>query len=110
LVDINNDAASMREPGVQYVRVGFMESPAIPEFTPIFFQAKCKVAKRTNEINASRPDSDKAFVYAPKTPVGSGLHFFIEVAVKPQIPTIIHSMRQALKELNFPGYIPMGDE
>ena len=110
LSSVNQDAAAMRLPGVKYMRVACMETPAIPELAAIFCKARHMVCTRANKINRSRPDSDGAFFVCDDSPTCTGSQWFIEVAVKPQIPTAIHSLRTALKELAFPGYIPMGDE
>ena len=90
------------------MRVASMETPAIPEFVDPICRMKSLVCDLTNEINMACADSDGAFIQCTRE--GTGCHLFIDVPVRACAPTIIHSMRVALKRLNYPGYVPVGDE
>jgi len=102
--------------GCEYVRVACMETPMIPEFGDIICRIKGQVCDLANEINLKRLDSDHAFFVYPKTPQGvmkregTGCHIFIDVPIKACTSTIVHSLRSALKRLQYPGYEPIGDE
>jgi hypothetical protein len=102
--------------GCEYVRVACMETPAIPEFGDFICHIKAQVCELANTINLSRPDSDHAFFVCPRTAQGAlkregtGCHIFIDVPVRPCVSTIVHSLRSALKRLQYPGYVPTGDE
>lgn len=108
LCTVNTSLPNRRLKGVPYVRVACMETPAIPEFVEAICRMKAIVCDLTNEINLARPDSDGVSVQCSRQ--GTGCHLFIDVPVKAGTPTIVHSMRSALKRLNYPGYVPVGDE
>lgn len=108
LSSVNTSMPNRRLAGVPYVRVACMETPAIPEFVGPICRIKAQVCDLTNEINLARPDSDGASIQCRQE--GTGCHLLIDVPARACSPTIIHSMRSALKRLNFPGYVPVGDE
>ena len=113
LSDVNLKANLQREKGVQYARVSCMETPCIPEFVPFICHAKRIVCDRANQINACRPDTDGVIIVCDEDPnVGTctGCHCHLDVPCRAHIPTIIHSLRMALKEKNYPGYVPIGEE
>ncbi len=116
LVTVNNSMPPQRLKGCEYVRIACMETPAIPELCYPICQIKARVTDLANEINASRADTDHAYFVCQRSQDGSlkkegtGCHLFVDVPVKSCTPTIVHSLRSALKRLDFPGYIPMGDE
>jgi hypothetical protein len=110
LIDINTKAAARREPGVEYVRISCMETPCIPEFAPIICISKHVIAEDTNEINLARPDSDGVIVTCEPKQVGTGCHLHLDCPRGTRVPTVIHSLRTALKKRNWPGYIIVGDE
>ena len=105
---VNTSMPHRRLKDVAYVRVASMETPAIPEFVDPICRMKSLVCDLTNEINMACADSDGAFIQCTRE--GTGCHLFIDVPVRACAPTIIHSMRVALKRLNYPGYVPVGDE
>jgi hypothetical protein len=110
LSDVNADVATRRQQGVSYVRVACMETPAIPEFADGICIIKNLVCDLANQINSSRPDSDGAFFVSCREKTGTGCHIFVEVPAKEHSPTIVNSLRLALMRLDFPGYLPIGDE
>lgn len=108
LASVNAHHPNRRLTGTPYVRVACMETPAIPEFVEPICRIKALVCDLTNRINLSRKDSDGACIQCRRE--GTGCHVFIDVPVKEGAPTIIHSLRSALKHLDYPGYVPVGDE
>lgn len=116
LSTLNGSMPLRRLKGVDYLRVACMESPAVPEFCEPICRIKAEVADLANKINLARPDSDHAYFVCSRTAKGglkkegTGCHLFIDVPVRSAAPTIVHSLRSALKRLDFPGYVPIGDE
>lgn len=116
LSSMNTTFPLRRLQGCEYVRVACMESPAVPEFCEPICRIKAEIADLANKINLERPDSDHAYLFCPRTQQGelkkegTGCHLFIDVPVRACAPTIVHSLRSALKRLDFPGYVPVGDE
>jgi len=110
--DVNNQRRfiTSREEGVEYVRVACMETPGIPEFVPLVCLAKHTAFKLADKINMERADSDGARFVSEDRPQGTGFHGFLEIPCKAVIPTAINSLRRALKMLNWPGYVCMGEE
>lgn len=108
LCEVNTSFPNRRLTGVRYVRVASMETPAIPEFVDPICRMKTIVCDLATQLNLSRPDSDGVSMLCRKE--GTGCHVFIDVPVRAATPTIIHSLRSALKHLNYPGYVPVGDE
>lgn len=113
LSDINVKSTVMRDSSLTYVRVSSMETPCIPELVPFICHAKRIVCDRANQINAACPDSDGViFVCDDDSDRGTctGCHCHMDVPCRAHVPTAIRSLRIALKEKNFPGYIPIGEE
>ena len=116
LVSVNASVHPNRLKGCEYVRVACMETPAIPEFCAPICQIKTQVCELANQINKAKPDTDHAYFTWTTRPdggmkqEGTGCHLFVDVPVRACPPTIIHSLRSALKRLDYPGYIPIGDE
>jgi len=117
LSTLNTHQPLRRLQGCNYVRVACMETPSIPEFGDFICRIKGQVCDLANEINLNRPDSDHAYFLCPKTHdegvlkrEGTGCHIFIDVPAKTATSTIVHSLRSALKRLEYPGYEPVGDE
>lgn len=116
LVSVNVSAHPNRLKGCDYMRIACMETPAIPELCGPICMIKTQVCQLANEINRAKPNTDHAyFVWSQGSDncmkkEGTGCHLFVDVPVRACPPTIIHSLRSALKRLNYPGYIPIGDE
>ena len=111
LSDINVRASAARERNVDYVRVACMETPGIPELVPLICEAKRRLFTTAQKINDSRPDSDGTrFVCGEEAEfhMGTGCHCFLDVPQRSVISTAVDSLRQAMKQCNWPGYATTG--
>jgi hypothetical protein len=108
LVDVNAKDRFLvaREPGVEYIRIACMETPAIPEFTPLVCRAKHAAFQLAGEINGKRPDSDGVLFVSSEQPECTGFHGYILIPVRAANCTAIDSVHQALARLQYPGYVP----
>lgn len=107
LVAVNVESSRKHVPGLRYFRVACMETTAIPEFTPIMCKAKYDVCELANSINEKLPQSDGAFFVCNPNGEGTGCHVFIDIPYQQVIPTIAHSLRDALQRMQWPGYLPL---
>lgn len=107
LVTVNVDSARKRLPGVKYFRVACMETMGVPEFTSIMCHSKADVCELANEINDRCPQSDGARFVCDRNGTGTGCHVFIDVPYREIVPTIAHSLREALQQKGWPGYLPL---
>jgi hypothetical protein len=103
LEDANVRDQAMREKGVEYIRVGSMETPSVPEHIPLILEAKRQLIHRTNQINMAKPNSDG--ILGSVLPLGTGVHTFLDVPQRDihQL-TYIESLKQAMEELKWPGF------
>lgn len=100
LESVNVKSNADRVQGLKYIRIAVMETPGVPEFIPILLEAKGQVIERANAINARHPESDgiKGTVMA----LATGVHVLLDVPYQNASLTYIESLKQALKELNWP--------
>lgn len=105
LEDVNVQAQAMREKGVEYLRVSSMETPGAPELIPVFYEAKRQAIRRANQINMAKHNSDGMIGSVEK--LGTGVHVFLDVPLRntPEA-TYVESLKQALIELQWPGFVP----
>jgi hypothetical protein len=105
LEDVNVQAQAMREKGVEYIRLAAMETPAVPEFVPLLYEAKRQLIRRANQINMARNDSD-GIIGSVET-LGTGVHVFLDVPLRDTaFVSYVESLKQALVELKWPGPKP----
>jgi hypothetical protein len=103
LEDINVRETAMREKGIDYLRVSAMETPSVPEFVPIILEAKRQLINRANQINMAHPNSDG--IIGSVVALGTGVHCFLDIPQRDiKQLTYLDSLRQALEELNWPGF------
>jgi hypothetical protein len=103
LEDTNVREQAMREKGLEYVRVGAMETPSVPEYIPLILEAKRQLVNRANQINMALPNSDG--IIGSVVALGTGVHVFLDVPQKDihQL-TYVESLRQAMEEIKWPGF------
>ena len=103
LESVNQKCMAKRQPGVNYIRIAVMETPGVPEFIPILLEAKGQVIERANEINNRHLQSDgiRGTVMALTT----GVHILLDVPLRDASLTYIDSLKQAMKELNWPSRV-----
>lgn len=103
LEDANVREQAMRDKGVEYVRVAAMETPSVPEYIPIILEAKRQLINRANQINMAHPSQDG--IIGSVSALGTGVHVFLDVPQRDihQL-TFIDSLRQAMGELQWPGF------
>lgn len=111
LCDMNVKSCMMREAGVEYVRVSCTETPGIPELIPLMCRAKSLAFKLANDINAKHPHTDGVIFNWDEQEMkyGTGCHCFMDVPQRHMTSTAVNSLRKALFQLGWPGYVPMGD-
>ena len=103
LEDTNVREQAMRDKGMEYVRVGAMETPSVPEYIPLILEAKRQLINRANQINMAHPDSDG--IIGSVMALGTGVHVFLDVPQRDihQL-TYVESLRQAMEEIKWPGF------
>jgi hypothetical protein len=103
LESVNKKNSTERQPGVRYIRIAVMETPGVPEFIPILLEAKGQAIERANEINARHPKSDgiRGTVMALVT----GVHVLLDVPYQTASLTYVDSLKQALRELDWPSRV-----
>lgn len=101
--DVNVREQAMRDKGVEYVRVASMETPSVPEYIPIIFEAKRQLINRATQINMAHPGSDG--IIGSVAALGTGVHVFLDVPQRDihQL-TFVDSLRRAMGELQWPGF------
>ncbi len=107
LEDANVREQAMRDKGVEYVRVGAMETPSVPEYIPIIYEAKRQLINRANQINMAHTNSDG--IIGSVMALGTGVHVFLDVPQRDihQL-TYIESLRQAMEDIKWPGFTKPG--
>ena len=101
LENVNQQTKSRQS--MPHVRVAVTETPGVPEFIPLLFEAKTRAVEKANAINAQRQDSDG--IYAVACQEGTGVHVLFDIPLKSGALTYIESLRQALQEVGWPGTV-----
>lgn len=111
--DINTRTS--RESGVKYIRVAAMETPGVPEYIPLFLEAKGQLVSATNAINRARPDSDG--IIGTVCALGTGVHILLDVPdYASDAPssgsehslrclTYVESMKEAMQQIGWPARV-----
>lgn len=103
LEDANIREQAMREKGVEYVRVASMETPGVPEHIPLILEAKRQLIHKANQLNMAKADSDG--IIGSVMALGTGVHTFLDVPQRDILKlTYIESLKQAMEEINWPGF------
>jgi hypothetical protein len=103
LEDANVRDQAMREKGVEYVRVGSMETPSVPEYIPLILEAKRQLIYKANQLNMAKANSDG--ILGSVMALGTGVHTFLDVPQRDVHElTYIESLKQAMEELKWPGF------
>lgn len=97
---INVQSKGDQVPGVDFIRIAVMETPAVPEFIKLILEAKGPVIKRANELNAALPDSDG--ITGSVCALGTGVHVLLDVPYRANRLTYIDSLKRALYDLSWP--------
>jgi hypothetical protein len=92
-----------------------METPGVPEYIPLFLEAKGQLVSATNAINRARPDSDG--IIGTVCALGTGVHILLDVPdYASDVPssgsehslrclTYVESMKEAMQQIGWPARV-----
>jgi hypothetical protein len=85
-----------------YFFTPIMETPCIPESTPIVYVAKKRLFEAFNKINMGKADSDQIKIVETKM-IGTGVQALVGIPRNGfKNPTAIQSLKEAAKSINWP--------